>query len=86
MKDNLKLETVAVANFAHEGELIRSVLESGGFEAYVINENAPVYVPLVQSVLVQVESSRAEAAKKFLEENLSAEPVDDNATDCLNLN
>ena len=55
-----------------------SVLASGGFEAYVINENAPVYVPLVQSVLVQVESSQAEAAKKFLEENLSAEPVDDN--------
>lgn len=80
MKDDLKLETVAYANFAYEAELIRSVLESGDFDAYVINENAPTFVPLVQSVQVQVESSQAEAARKFLEENLSEEPIDDNET------
>ncbi len=69
MKDNLKLETVATANFEAEAELIRSVLESGGFEAYVINASASVYTPMVNSILVQVESSQVEAAKKFLVEN-----------------
>lgn len=72
MEDNLKLETVAITNFAHEAELIRTVLESGGFVAYIMNENAPTLVPIVQGVLVQVESSQAEAARKFLEENQTA--------------
>lgn len=76
MKDNLKLETVARTNFAAEAELIRTILESGGFEAYVINANAPTYFGFVQSVLVQVESSQADAARKFLEENKSASDVD----------
>lgn len=71
MKDELKLETVAATNFSAEAELIRTILESGGFEAYVINSNAPTYVGLAQSVFVQVESSQAEAARKFLEENQS---------------
>ncbi len=74
--DNLKFETVATTNFPAEAELIRTVLESGGIEAYVINTNAPTYVGLVESVRVLVESSQAEAARKFLEENLKSQ-VDD---------
>ncbi len=69
MKDNLRLETVATTNFPASAELIRSILESGGFEVYVANEHAPTMVGLVSAVLVQVESSQAEAARKFLEEN-----------------
>ncbi len=69
MNDDLTFETIATTNFPAQAELIRSILESGGFEAYVINENAPTYVGLVESVRVMVESSQAEAAKKFLAEN-----------------
>ncbi len=76
MEDNLKLVTVATANFEAEAELIRTVLESGGFEAYVINASASVYTPMVNSILVQVESSQVEAAKKFLIENQTDEPED----------
>lgn len=69
MKDNLKLETVASCNFAAQAEVFRSILEDGGFEAYITNENAGVYVGLANSVLIQVEASQAEAARKFLSES-----------------
>ena len=77
MKDNLKLETVASTNFPALAEVYRGILEDAGFEVYIANENAPTYVGLANSVLVQVEASQAEAAKKFLEENADAigEPV-----------
>ena len=73
MKDNLKLETVAAFNFVAQAEVIRSVLEDGGFEAYITNPMVGVYVGLASSVLVQVEASQAEAARKFLAENVKCE-------------
>lgn len=77
MKDNLKLETVASTNFPALAEVYRSILEDAGFQVFIANEYAPTYVGLANSVLVQVEASQAEAAKKFLEENADAinEPV-----------
>ena len=72
MKDNLKLETVASTNFPALAEVYRSILEDAGFQVFIANENAPTYVGLANSVLVQVEASQAEAAKKFLEENADA--------------
>ena len=77
MKDNLKLETVAATNFPALAEVYRSILEDAGFQVFIANEYAPTYVGLANSVLVQVEASQAEAAKKFLEENADTinEPV-----------
>ncbi len=75
MKDNLRLETVATTNFAALAEVIRSILEDGGFEAYIANENAPTYVGLASGVQVQVESSQAEAARQFLKENTKDIPT-----------
>ena len=75
--DNLKFETVASTNFPAQAELIRTILESGGIKAYVINSNAPTYVGLVDSVLVLVESSQADTARKFLEENLDSQAEED---------
>lgn len=69
MKDNLKLETVASTNFPALAEVYRSILEDAGFQVFIANEYAPTYVGLANAVLVQVEASQAEAAKKFLEEN-----------------
>lgn len=71
--DKLTFETVAVTNFAAQAELIRSILEDGGFDAYVINPNVGVYLGLTLSVRVQVEASQAEAARKFLTENQLAD-------------
>lgn len=67
MKDNLKLETVASTTFPALAEVYRSILEDAGFEVFVVNENAPTYVGLANAVLVQVEASQAEAARKVLE-------------------
>ena len=72
MNDDSTLETVATTNFPAQAEVIRSVLESGGFEAFVVNSNAPTYVGLVESVRVMVESSQVEDARKFLAENQEA--------------
>lgn len=72
MNNDSTLETVATTNFPAQAELIRTVLESGGFEAFVVNENAPTYVGLVDSVRVMVDSSCADAARKFLAENQEA--------------
>lgn len=77
MNDNLVFETIARTNFPAQAEVIRSVLASGGFEAFVINQNAPTYVGLVNSVCVIVESSQAEAARKFLAENQESVNVND---------
>lgn len=68
MKDNLRLVTVATPAYAAMAEVIRSILEDGGFEAYITSPNAPT-MGLAPCVLVQVEASQAEAAKRFLEEN-----------------
>lgn len=72
MNNEPVFETIAHTNFPAQAEVIRSVLASGGFEAFVINQNAPTYVGLVDSVCVIVESSQAEAARKFLAENQEA--------------
>ena len=72
MKNEPVFETIAHTNFPAQAEVIRSVLASGGFEAFVINQNAPTYVGLVDSVCVIVESSQAEDARKFLAENQEA--------------
>lgn len=74
MKDNLKLETVAATNFPALAEVYRGILEDAGFQVFLANENAATYVGLANSVLVQVEASQAEAAKKFLEENVKDLP------------
>lgn len=77
MKDNLKLETVATTMYAAQAEVIRSILESGGFEAYVTDANAGIFVGLTNSVKVQVESSQADAARAFLASSESeATPAD----------
>ena len=66
MKDNLNLETVASTNFPALAEVYRSILEDAGFQVFIANEYAPTYVGLANAVLVQVEASQAEAAKKVL--------------------
>ncbi|MBO4645349.1 MAG: DUF2007 domain-containing protein [Bacteroidales bacterium] len=72
MKDNLTLETIAVTNFPAMAEVYRSILEDAGFQVFIANRNAPTYVGLVASVLVQVESSQAEAARQYLKEHSDA--------------
>lgn len=79
MKDDLQLETVATTNFPALAEVYRGILEDAGFQVFIANVNAPTYVGLANSVLVQVEASQAEAAKKFLEEN--ADALGENDTD-----
>ena len=70
MNNEPVFETIAHTNFPAQAEVIRSVLASGGFEAFVINQNAPTYVGLVDSVCVIVESSQAEASLTFCRDSV----------------
>ena len=68
MKDNLKLVTIATTASSSEAQLLKTILEDGGIEAYVQDEMAGQYVSPT-GYRIQVEAQNVEAAKEFLAEN-----------------
>ena len=68
MKDNLKLVTIATTTSSSEAQLLKTILEDGGIEAYVQDEMAGQYVSPT-GYRIQVEAQNVEAAKAFLAEN-----------------
>lgn len=68
MKDNLKLVTIATTASSSEAQLLKTILEDGGIEAYVQDEMAGQYISPT-GYRIQVEAQKAEAAMAFLAEN-----------------
>ena len=69
MKDNLKLKTVAVVDYSAQAELIRTILEDAGINAYIKDNTVGNFMSvLTGGIKIQVESADEEAARKFIDD------------------